>query len=58
MNIILVYEDIKFVLMEECPPESVRNTDQAVCNACKKWVKANEKARCYLLTGMSEVFLL
>jgi hypothetical protein len=55
MNAILVCEDLKFVLTEECPPEPARNAGQAVRDAHQKWVKANEKARCYLLAGMSEV---
>src|SRR5215813_7246316 len=56
MNAILVYEDLKFILMEECPPESARNASQTARDAHQKWVKANEKARCYLLAGMFEVF--
>ena len=55
MNAILVCEDLKFVLMEDCPPEPARNAGQAVRDAHQKWVAANEKARCYLLAGMSEV---
>ena len=30
MNAILVCEDLKFVLTEECPPEPARNACQAV----------------------------
>ena len=55
MNAILVCEDLKFVLTEDCPPEPARNAGQAVRDAHQKWVAANEKARCYLLAGMSEV---
>ena len=55
MNAILVCEDLKFVLTEERPPELARNAGQAVRDTYQKWVAANEKARCYLLAGMSEV---
>src|SRR5215813_1943196 len=55
MNAVLVCEDLKFVLVEECPPEPARNAGQATRDAHQKWVKANEKARCYLLAGMSKV---
>ena len=56
MNGILVCEDLKFVLTEECPPEPARNAGQVVRDTYQKWVAANEKAHCYLLVGMSEVF--
>ena len=55
MNAILVCEDLKFVLMEERPPEPAVNASKAVHDTYQKWVAANEKARCYLLAGMSEV---
>src|SRR5215813_8985828 len=55
MNAVLVCKDLKFVLTEECPPEPAINTSQAIRDAHQKWVKANEKARCYLLAGMSDV---
>ena len=55
MNAVLVCEDLKFVLAEECPPEPVRNASQAIRDTRQRQVSANEKARCYLLAGMSEV---
>ena len=55
MNAVLVCEDLKFVLTEECPPEPVRNASQAIRDARQRWVSVNKKARCYLLAGMSEV---
>ena len=55
MNAILVCEDLKFVMTEERPPEPARNAGQAVRDTYQKWVAANEKARCYLPAGMSEV---
>ena len=30
MNAVLVCEDLKFILMEEYPPEPARNTSQAI----------------------------
>src|SRR5215813_7669346 len=55
INAVLVCEDLKFVLMEEYPPELAKNASQAVHDAHQKWVKANEKARCYLLAETSKV---
>ena len=55
MNAILVCEDLKFVLMEECPPEPAPNTGRAARNAYNNWIKADEKAHSYLIASMSEV---
>ena len=52
MNIVLVSEDYKFVLMEESPPQPATN---ATCAAREKWTHANNKARCYMLAGMTDV---
>ena len=36
MNAILVCEDLKFFLIEDCPPEPARNTGQAVRDTHQK----------------------
>ena len=55
MNIVLVCENYKFVLVVECPEQPAANATRAVREAYDKWINANSKARCYLLAGMSEV---
>ena len=55
MNIVLVSEDYKFVLTEECPPQPAANATRAARKSYEKWTHANNKARCYMLAGMTGV---
>ena len=55
MNIILVLDNLKFVLMEECPLEPAVNANKTIKDAYENWIRANEKAHCYLLATMSDV---
>ena len=55
MNVILVCEDLKFILMEKYLPEPAPNAGRAARNAYNNWIKANEKAHSYLISSMSEV---
>ncbi|PON89309.1 hypothetical protein TorRG33x02_148520, partial [Trema orientale] len=55
MNIVLVSEDYKFVLTEECPPQPAANATRAARESYEKWTHANNKARCYMLAGMTDV---
>ena len=55
MNIILVLDNLKFVLIEECPPKTAVNANKNIIDAYENWVRANDKARCYLLAYMSDV---
>ena len=55
MNVILVCEDFKFIIMEECLHEPTLNVGKAARNAYNNWIKANEKTHSYLITFMSEV---
>ncbi|KAA0065542.1 gag/pol protein [Cucumis melo var. makuwa] len=48
LNMILVIDDLYFVLMEEYLPFPSRNASQIVKNAYDRWTKANDKARVYL----------
>ena len=57
INAILVTKDLKFVLMEECPPATIAHAAQRVCEPYKKWVSSDEKARTYLLASMIDVFV-
>lgn len=55
LDIVLTAEEYKFVLVEECPPKPDANSDEEVKEAYKKWKKADEMARCYILASMSNV---
>ncbi|TYK19580.1 gag/pol protein [Cucumis melo var. makuwa] len=55
LNTILVVNDLKFVLTEECPQTSTSNANRASRKAYDRWIKANEKARVYILASMSDV---
>ena len=55
LNTILVVDDLKFVLTEERPLAPASNANQNVWKAYDRWVKANQKARVYILANMSDV---
>ena len=55
LDIVLTVEEYKYVLVEECPPKPDANSDEEVKEAYKKWKKADEMARCYILASMSNV---
>ena len=53
INTVLIVDDLKFALTEECSQIPAQNASQNVRDA--KWMKANEKARAYILASLSEV---
>ncbi|KAA0041242.1 gag/pol protein [Cucumis melo var. makuwa] len=55
MNMILVIADLRFVLMEECPPFPTKYASQSVRDAYDRWTKANDKARLHILASMSDI---
>ncbi|TYK22241.1 gag/pol protein [Cucumis melo var. makuwa] len=55
LNTILVVDDLRFVLTEECPQTPASNANRASRKAYDRWIKANEKAHVYILTSMSDV---
>ena len=55
MNIILIYENYKFVLTKECPPEPIVNAPRTIREAYDHCIQANNKAHCYMLAAMSDV---
>ncbi|XP_050937700.1 uncharacterized protein LOC127148280, partial [Cucumis melo] len=55
LNTILVVDDLRFVLTEECPQTPSSNASQTSRKAYDRWIKANEKARVYILASMSDV---
>ena len=52
---LLVVDDLQFVLMEECPPVPASNASQIVRNAYDRWTKANERPRVYILASLFDV---
>ncbi|TYK11933.1 gag/pol protein [Cucumis melo var. makuwa] len=55
LNTILVVEDLRFVLTEECPPTPTSNANRTSREAYDRWIKANEKACVYILVSMFDV---
>ncbi|KAA0062741.1 gag/pol protein [Cucumis melo var. makuwa] len=55
LKTILVIDDLRFVLAEECPQTPASNVNRASREAYDGWIKANEKARVYILASMSDV---
>ncbi|KAA0063887.1 gag/pol protein [Cucumis melo var. makuwa] len=55
LNMILVIADLRFVLMEECPPFPTQNASQSVKDAYDHWTKANDKASLYMLASLSDI---
>ncbi|XP_075479509.1 uncharacterized protein LOC142520410 [Primulina tabacum] len=58
INIALVYEILKFVLTEECPPEPSLNASRSVREIYDRWIAANNKAKGCLLAGMNDVLMI
>ena len=55
INIVLICENQKFVLTEECPPEPHATASRNVREKYDSWQLANNKARCYMLASMNDV---
>ena len=55
INIVLICENQKFVLTEECPPEPHATASRSVREKYDFWQTANNKARCYMLACMNDV---
>ena len=54
----LVCENNRFVLTEECPTEPAANAARSVREPYERWIQANNKARAYMLASMSDVLRL
>ncbi|TYK06521.1 gag/pol protein [Cucumis melo var. makuwa] len=52
---ILVIVDLRFVLIEECPPFLTKYASQSVRDAYDCWTNANDKARLHILASMSNI---
>ncbi|XP_038882326.1 uncharacterized protein LOC120073576 [Benincasa hispida] len=55
LNTILVVDNLRFVLTEECCQAPASNANRTIREAYDRWIKANEKARVYILANMSDV---
>ncbi|XP_022151295.1 uncharacterized protein LOC111019259 [Momordica charantia] len=55
LNIILVINDLRFVLQEERPLAPALDATVAVHKFYDRWIKANDKAEVYILTSISNV---
>ncbi|XP_038888931.1 uncharacterized protein LOC120078705 [Benincasa hispida] len=55
INTILVVDDLRFVLMEEHPPVPSSTATGNVRDVYDRWVRANEKARAYIMASISDV---
>ncbi|KAK4478466.1 hypothetical protein RD792_013941 [Penstemon davidsonii] len=55
MNIMMVCENQKFVLKEECPPEPPATATRTVREKYDSWIQTNNKVKCYMLASMSDV---
>ena len=55
INTILIVEDLKFAITEECSQVPAQNASRNVRDAYEKWMKTNEKARAYIFASLSEV---
>ena len=55
MNLLLVSENYKFVLNEECPDQPSANAPKHVRDKYDVWIQSNNKAKCYMLVSMSDV---
>ncbi|KAA0054432.1 gag/pol protein [Cucumis melo var. makuwa] len=55
INTVLIIDDLRFVLVEECPQVPAANATRTVREPYERWAKANKKARAYILASLSEV---
>ena len=55
INIVLICENQKFVLTEECPPESPTNASRTIQERYDSRIHSNNKAQCYMLARMKDV---
>ncbi|XP_038874918.1 uncharacterized protein LOC120067424 [Benincasa hispida] len=55
INTILVVDDVRFMLIEECSPVPSSTATRNVLDIYDRWVRANGKARAYILASISDV---
>jgi gag-polypeptide of LTR copia-type/Zinc knuckle len=55
LNIVLTAEDYKFVLTDLCPETPIERASDEESQPYRRWIKADQMARCYILGSMSNV---
>ncbi|XP_050945127.1 uncharacterized protein LOC127150669 [Cucumis melo] len=55
LNTKLVVDDLRCVLIEECPQTPASNANRASRKAYDRWIKANKKACVCILASMSDI---
>ena len=55
INIVIICDNQKFVLTEECPPEPPTNASCTIQERYYSWIHSNYKARYYMLSSMNDV---
>ena len=55
INIVLICENQKFVLTEECPLEPPTNASRTVRERYDSWIRSNNKACYYMLASINDV---
>ncbi|XP_057972799.1 uncharacterized protein LOC131160946 [Malania oleifera] len=55
LDIVLIVEECKYVLTEVCPQKPNEGATDEETQAYRKWIKADEMARCYTLAFISNV---
>ena len=55
INIVLIIDDLWFVLVEECPQVPTTNATRTIREAHERWVNVNEKVEAYILASLYEV---
>ena len=55
LDIVLNAEGYKYVLTQVCPIEPGEGASDEESQAYRKWIKADEMVRCYMLASMSNV---
>ena len=55
INIVLICENQKFILTNECHPKPPANASRTVREGYDSWIHYNNKTRCYMLARMNDV---
>ena len=54
LNIVLMSENIRFILIDPCPLVPAANAQRAVRDSYDRWMNANNRAISYMLASMSD----
>ena len=52
MNIVLMSENIRFILIDPCPPINAANAQQAMRENYDRWMNTNNRAISYMLASI------